>query len=201
MKPILFKEDMVRAIQAGTKTQTRRIIKPLPLKLNREAGALELDAEAMTDGRIMKLNRYGQVGDKLWVRETWAPRTMGLTQLDPVLKPRYRADNDPLDARVAAQCGGWKPSIHMPRWASRITLEITGVRAEHLHCISEQGASAEGVAYDPGEGGTYHVQGIADCCSDSAVGAFRKLWEQINGPSSWTLNPWVWVLEFKLVKP
>ena len=200
MKPILFKEDMVRAIQAGIKTQTRRIIKPLPLKLNREGGALELDAEAMTDGRIMKLNRYGKVGDKLWVRETWAPRTMGLTQLDPVLKPRYRADNDSLDARVAAQCGGWKPSIHMPRWASRITLEITSVRVEHLQDISDEDCIAEGIEPRADGWAWYTGHQAQTRYTKFPRTSYESLWESINGADSWDSNPWVWVLEFKLVK-
>lgn len=88
--------------------------------------------------------------------------------------------------------------MFMPRWASRIELEITGVRVERLQYISEADALAEGVDFDPGEGGFFYVPGHGGC-SDTAVGSFRKLWNSINGPGAWYLNPWVWVIEYKRV--
>jgi hypothetical protein len=90
--------------------------------------------------------------------------------------------------------------MFMPRWASRILLEITRVRVQRLQDISEMDARAEGVDYDPGEGGTFWVPDCG-CASDSAVGAFRLLWESINGDGSWAADPWVWVVEFRRAVP
>ena len=147
---------------------------------------------------------YGQPGDRLWVRGSFCP----IYPQDP----NYNG-GQPLEYDYAAtyvhgfRLGDslgmkktWKPSIHMPRAASRITLEITGVRVERLQDISEADAMAEGIAYDPGEGGVFHVPGTAGCCDDSAIGSYRKLWESINGPGSWDANPWVWVVSFKRVE-
>lgn len=93
------------------------------------------------------------------------------------------------------------PAPNSPRWASRITLEVTGVRVERLQDISEADARAEGIAYDPGEGGTFFFPGAGGCCSDTAVDSYRKLWQSINGPGSWGANPWVWAVEFKRLEP
>jgi hypothetical protein len=111
---------------------------------------------------------YGQPGDRLWVREAWA-------YVDDEVDGR-------LEYRATCELAGvkWLPSIHMPRWASRITLEITAVRVERLQDISEDGAKAEGVP---------------------DRNAYHKLWEQINGAGSAVADPWVWVVEFALVTP
>lgn len=144
--------------------------------------------------------RHGRVGDRLWVREAWrAPLAYELTpprDIPPGTPLLYKADG----SGSLAPCGSgrYRPPVFMPRWASRILLEITAVRVERLQDISEEDARAEGVDYDPGEGGTFHVTGLG-CASDSAAGSFRRLWESINGPDAWDANPWVWVIEFKRV--
>lgn len=187
-KPILFKDEMIRAILEGRKTQTRRIVKPQP-----EEGIQHTPFApcGVLNGKGHPLVcRFGQRGDRLWVREAHAfvPQTAYRcsTGIYQQINP---ADND--DACVyrenfdRSRSFPWRPSIHMPRWASRITLEITGVRVEQLHGLSEADAKAEGV--EP-----------ADCC-DAYFHGFSKLWQSINGPGSWDANPWVWVIEFSRV--
>lgn len=144
---------------------------------------------------------YGQPGDWLWVRETWAGPLADADEWDETNDPgelenprfcEYAADGGPkpeyLNADENMVCR-WTSSIHMPRWASRITLEITGVRVERLQGISRGDAMAEGCPFpNMAKGG--------DPC-----GWYAELWESINGPGSWAANPWVWVIEFKRVKP
>jgi hypothetical protein len=194
-RPIIFSEPMVRAILAGTKTQTRRVV-----KWPKRAGPRALvRGEAWyvdrLDGTEWSLSSpYGQPSDRLWVRETWAHVPVSAYRSSEGVEQRA----DPGDADMAAiyragwerSCGGirWRPSIHMPRWASRITLEITAVRVERLHDISDADAFAEGLQ-------TATNEGIAS--DGTARGTFRALWESINGPGSWNANPWVWVIEFK----
>lgn len=143
---------------------------------------------------------YGKRGDRLWVRETWQGPMWEEGTWDPDTdyhSPKYceyRADGGPTPEYVDFEDNlhqGWKPSIHMPRWASRITLEITGVRVERLNDISEADAAAEGVPVDDGIGTQF-------CRADNRQG-FRHLWESINGAESWNADPWVWVVEFKKV--
>ena len=187
-RPILFSAPMVRALLAGTKTQTRRVFK-LPRgcswyeALGGEAAGQVQDDEGPGWWHVEEQRcPYGEPGDRLWVRETWAPRTLGAwTEMEKLMKPLYRADEDrPEWKRI------WRPSIHMPRWASRITLEITGVRVERLQDISEADAVAEGVK------NSLHLPG-----GRSAKENFAHLWWTINGEESWEADPWVWVLEFK----
>lgn len=161
---------------------------------------------------------YGVPGDRLWVRETFSlecyreyayeeklptdrpVRTIGDPDIGEYhLWPHYRAtDQEPdlcCEEDDCKQCENngfgphWKPSIHMPRWASRITLEIVNVKVERLHDISEEEAKAEG--------GSLHHPDVA--CEVGPITSFKLLWESINGPSSWAKNPWVWVVEFKRV--
>jgi hypothetical protein len=168
-RPILFSTPMVRALLAGTKTQTRRIVKPQPV----------------TSGdRDTFLCPYGQPGDLLWVRETHYVASAGYRDgRDRVIW--YRA------TEPEAPCS-WTPSIHMPRWASRITLRITGVRVERLNDISNEDAAAEGWP------GPDEQNSIA---SAYPIAWYSRLWEQINGRSSWERNPWVWVVSFERVQP
>ena len=172
-RPILFSGEMVRAILDGRKTQTRRVVKPQPPPL----------------GGFVK-NPYGQPGDRLWVRETWA--------LDD--KYYYRADG-----AVGDRCGKWKPSIHMPRAASRITLEITGVRVERLQEITISDIYAEGAITDEWLEWRDDVSGVgmpAGSRIENERDVWEKLWDSINGKTyPWKSNPWVWVIEFKRIKP
>jgi hypothetical protein len=172
-RPILFSGPMVRAILQGRKTQTRRIVKGQP--------ALWLNDSVMgqfisTDDHLISMCPYGKPGDRLWVRETHCKYGGGFI---------YRADYGNLTPISDGVGGPWKPSIHMPRAASRITLEIVSVRAELLHEITESDAIAEGC----------QCAGVPASLTNR--GAFAKLWESINGPESWAANPWVWVVEFR----
>lgn len=205
-RPIFFSGEMVRAILDGKKTQTRRIIKEQPEVRD---GMLELRTKKPTGkppSSIFRTNDwsllkewmrtiecpYGNVGDRLWVRETWG---------EFVRRPGhivYRAD-DPL---ALGSSNRWKPSIHMPRWASRITMEVTGVRVERLQDISGGDARAEGIL----DGGCLNC-GCSEPCgcdnpSPDARDTFAYLWDSINEKSGfgWRKNPWVWVIEFKKVK-
>lgn len=191
-RPILFSAPMVRALLAGTKTQTRRPVKRMALEWLESCGfAPEYVALPEND-----LCPYGY--GRMWVRETWAA-PHAYDHLTPRLIPQ--------DARLHFSAnehrGGllWRPSIHMPRWASRITLEITGVRVERLQEISEADAVAEGVRPDPGgrqdddAAGFYRIGPVR---GDSfPIARYAVLWESINGPGSWDANPWVWVVGFR----
>jgi len=198
-RPILMKCAMVRAILEGRKTQTRRIIQPQPSPcgLRRLTGgdisATGLDAsywygsDPFTEARKCP---YGVPGDQLWVRETFAPHSIGDGGI------AYRADGPEWDD----ECGiEWRPSIFMPRLASRITLEIEAVRVERLIEISEEDAMADGVVYrDSCWFATDDPKGLPWM---TASGAYRELWESINGPGSWDANPWVWVIQFRRITP
>lgn len=200
-RPILFSGPMVRALLDGSKTQTRRVVKPQPdtrpgmnctrLVFKDRKGAPLLDEALEADPRLyVSLCPYGQPGDKLWVRESFIHNAaeyepmMSMTHPLVPAETFYMADHNG-DARGL----GWKPSIHMPRALSRITLEITGVRVERLQDISDADSLAEGV----------------DRTNTSIPGyakeRYCQLWESINGPDSWDANPWVWVVEFKRSLP
>lgn len=183
-RPILFNGPMVRAILEGRKTQTRRIAKePKVIKV--------VDSKWVSDGISWGPSPYGQVGDRLWVRETWAT----LNDREVV----YRASSEKNILNVPSV--KWKPSIHMPRWASRITLEITNVRVERLQDISEEDAKAEGAEQ-------MHIDDLGQTWKTHRRG-FEKLWTEIYGDSeevrlddrarfsTWDANPWVWVYEFR----
>lgn len=187
--PILFSTPMIRAILEGRKTVTRRIVK----NTAREWLVSDQFDPGYVAMRENHLCPYGYTGDTLWVRETW------FNDADAGEKPIYvyKADNKeyPLGS-----CS-WKPSIHMPKAASRIFLEITDVKIERLQDISQEDAYAEGILPMPhrpaSEGCTQHADSslIRDCY----VCAFRHLWNQINGPLGypWDKNPWVWAITFK----
>ncbi|MBR7747420.1 hypothetical protein [Undibacterium baiyunense] len=200
-RPILFSAPMVRALLDGSKTQTRRIITPQPQAVS-ENKIIDWEGDAKVLAQLLKQSGkecpYGQVGDQLWVRETWrtddsldskAPSTFASW---PV---KYEADGKVLThgAFHGNTKGKTRTSIHMPRWASRITLEITGVRVERLQDISEEDAMSEGAI--GGHGAIPNYQYAA-----TPVEHFKHIWESINGAESWEANPWVWVLEFKRVE-
>lgn len=213
-RPILFNAEMVRAILDGRKTQTRRVIKPQPLlcvdNLTRcycwpSVDESEVKASwALNYNPTLCMQRHcphGQPGDRLWVRETFRVipeyRPAGYFT-DPELTGKdywYKAT----DHLPTWGNGPWKPSIHMPRWASRITLEITDVRVERVQDISEEDARHEGIT----DGGCLNCGETEPCnCPDpspSAVDTFVRLWTSINGEESWNDNPWVWVVEFRQV--
>ncbi len=177
-KPILFNDEMIRAILDGRKTQTRRPIRTSGFYVETQ--------------RSIKLNytlRY-TVGDVLWVRETWKPTRCGFD--DSVSYVRYRADDTRLEIRHDIQgcmTDHWRPSVHMPRWASRITLEVTEVRAERVQDISTGNVVAEGFAdlIAAGLGATEHFD------------QFYRLWDSIYAKRGLGIeeNPWVWVYTFK----
>jgi hypothetical protein len=193
-RPILFSGPMVRAILDGKKTQTRRAIKP------RVGGLAGLNfwgwdydrAVFGTDllGPVQQVRcPYGAPGDRLWVRETWLRNAH-----DEVI---YLADWR--EQGYEWEGMGWKPSIHMPRWASRLTLEITGVRVERVQDISEVDAQAEGVDREF-RTVVMHPRGVKDYHMPLSYRAgFANLWNQINADRGfeWEANPWVWVVEFR----
>lgn len=170
-RPILFSGAMVRAILAGEKTQTRRTV-----RLNDSGRAFKAKRNwHLNDPNAVKACPYGQPGDRLWVRETHIPKASGTI---------YRADFDDIEAAgLKGMYGGWKPSIFMRREFSRITLEVTAIRAEQLQDITPEDALAEG---------------ITSSADGSYVYDFRQLWDSINGKTHpWSGNPWVWVVEFR----
>ena len=191
-RPILFSAPMVRALLDGSKTQTRRIVKPQHLKF------FEQSAAGMIGSWNERPAPYGLPGDQLWVRETWSYEIHALAAMRTEDGPFVYAATDSIQHRLHEK---WTPSIHMPRLASRITLEITGVRVERLQDISEADAIAEGCAKNHNGyywGGPHAVSGLKQMATAKA--AYRDLWESINGPGSWDANPLVWVIEFRRIE-
>lgn len=187
-KPILFNAEMVNAILSGRKTQTRRIINPSPdfpqvlEARTAESGsvfAIHTNRSNTQEGRFRWDCPLGKPGDQLWVRETWARYNIDQTSHDMAYRATTPADW-PKD-------GLWRPSIHMPRWASRINLLITGVRVERLNTISTGDAMAEG----------YPAEREATGGSLDAWLWFRELWDGIYPDNTFEVNPWCWVIEFE----
>ncbi|OSN39512.1 hypothetical protein [Pseudomonas syringae] len=217
-RPILFNAPMVRAILSGQKTVTRRAIK---FPFTDKGFGCELAGNEIGPDEVRNNCPYGVPGQRLWVRETWGVISHDFDEhgnmVDwkpdrpafPIREMRfgkgyysghviYRADGEA--AWAGDDDGGgddrsaWKPSIHMPRIASRLLLEVTDVRLERLQDLSEDQALVEGVMsckqdIDP-DGNDYSPQEL-----------FAVLWTMINGDGSWQSNPWVWVVEFKPVTP
>ena len=208
LRPILFNTPMVKAILEGRKTQTRRVMRRQPDKVERFKHGVET---ADTDARYVILRCYNRpkmfkkcnsgwfadasyktpftefnVGDHLWVRETWR-------KYDCDECPCYEYCNCPPHGTYLyyADClddeAKWKPSIHMPRSASRILLEITNIRVERVQDISEADATAEGMIADD------------DYCAEEY---FSILWNELNGwaEKGWNANPWVWCIEFRVIQ-
>lgn len=224
-RPIIFSAPMIRALLAGRKTQTRRILRRQPEPCDHEhwpdepAPRWTIDEDgahcgvcgngtrlATTKSGVAGLPVPARVGDRLYVREAWAPLD-ALTHSDPgaqALADRgfYRADESTVEGEISR----WRPSIHMPRWASRLTLLVTDVRVERLQDISEGDAAAEGVELESADPPFHYVPGIWPH-SITAVGveepggrhaarSFAKLWGHINGSESWQANPWVVAVTF-----
>ncbi|WP_171884937.1 MULTISPECIES: ASCH domain-containing protein [Serratia] len=217
-RPVIFNGEMVRAILDGRKTQTRRVMKPQPEPCYRGGHWWPSNAfktmlhieEQMQNGAggwgglAGDACPFGQVGDRLWVRETFAGHYLDDDQIQDIKDGRDKAEDlceYRADYSDDADCvDGWTPSIHMPRWASRITLEITAVRVERLNDISEEDAKAEGVK-PAGDMLPDYPDTFLTPKGDFATAkvAFQRLWQSIYGEESWSANPWVWVIEFKQV--
>ncbi|ELI8238961.1 hypothetical protein ACVQFJ_004132 [Yersinia enterocolitica] len=184
-KGILFNAEMVQAILSGRKTQTRRIISEKTLHLFGVAASagqchpIEL-CDQRSQSYYLDFCPLGKPGDQLWVREAFAAGLCTESTL------AYRATHKTEDLEEGwGETIKWTPSIHMPRWASRINLLITGVRVERLQDISDADASAEGCKISSMQSG--------ECLSDM----FARLWKSIYGDESWQANPWVWVINFE----
>lgn len=213
-RPILFSSSMILALLDGRKTQTRRLFFALvgsrPVYgrgFPRGCCAYEGDtddtgwplAQPLTGGAPFRIPcPYGNVGDALYVRETWAPHPQ-YAGMKPKTMPRHEAIYRASSHMKEPWAGGrWRPAIHMPRWASRITLEVTGVRAEHLQDISEEDARAEGMPSSDG----HPVNGLPTSLVVEARDEFRRLWDKLNSERApWDNNPFVWVLSFKRLTP
>jgi hypothetical protein len=228
-RPILMSPPMVRAILAGTKTQTRRIAKGV-VAVHAHTG----EALSQLDSAGPRIPcPHGLPGDELWVRETWrtakslddlspsaiADRCQDAGYRLPWAPLAYEADGHRnsywkgFEFNGDAQPGKTRVSIHMPQWASRITLRLTSVRVERLHAISQADALAEGITtvrtpeWDLKHFDAWRKEfdeacqaGIKPPLGPSPCATYHALWEEINGPGSWDLNPWVWVEEFTRVK-
>ncbi|EOY8616074.1 hypothetical protein M1V74_22975 [Klebsiella pneumoniae] len=196
---MIFNGEMVRAILDGRKTQTRRIIKDCTVGRDQISKFIQIEKKFIgcypedVPELIRECCPYGVPGDRIWVREAFRVHSRATDVATLVYKASERNSWTEQTHRVpVAVCNKpatpekWTPSLHMPRWASRILLEITGVRVERLRSMSQDDARAEGViaASGPMEAGL----------------AFRELWDSIYGEESWKANPWVWVIEFKRVE-
>lgn len=221
---MIFNAEMVRAILDGRKTQTRRPVKfPVHDKnLGCELAGNELAGE-LSAGNYLN-SAFGKPGDRIWVREAYrfpaslddvSPTGVGemavATGYRKPWAPTFYEFTDTFSdgwkgfetPPKVSDAGKLRPSIHMPRWASRILLEITDVRVERLNAISEEDAEAEGIDMEA----LYDSQDCYDCIADhnmtgrpTVTGAFKYLWESIYGEEGWKSNPWVWVIEFKRVE-
>lgn len=202
-RPMLYSAPMVRGLLNDTKTQTRRVVKLQVIQDERFIGGFKLiglgGVETAIGGPLASfLSPYGSPGDRLWVRENFCP----IYPQDPTYNGGRPIEYDYAATyqngyRLGDTMGlkkRWKPSIHMPRAASRITLEITGVRVERLQDISEADAIAEGI--EPLQEGFGLPDGRHFHATDPRQSYF-SLWEAINGPGSVEANPWVWIVEFK----
>ena len=211
MKPILFNGPMVRAILTGQKTQTRRAMKPQPPERGHNGGKLLrvvpstlanfgdlFDAQYDMDNPWAIQCPLGRPGDRLWVRESAyiAPPGFAAPDVGSAVDEQgrrrvvgYAASMDAESVRCAGDYGvKCTPSIHMPRWASRITLEVTDVRVQRLDAITEEEAIAEGV----------EARGSGTMAHHAAL---RLLWCEIYGHASWDANPFVWAVTFRRVMP
>lgn len=215
---MIFNGEMVRAILDGRKTQTRRIMKIQPEHSGLGLRRVTDSKNGSDDGKYFWSSSdacglkarsksftcpFGVVGDRIWVRETFQGPLFDYEQMESYLedsskfeKPefcQYAADGKPAPEYYDADDNlrhGWRPSIHMPRWASRILLEITDVRVERLASVSDEDAGKEGYPADPSQFGGPMDKWLW----------FRQLWDGIYPEQSFKHNPWVWVIEFKRIE-
>ncbi|MDR5815837.1 hypothetical protein QCE62_19810 [Caballeronia sp. LZ033] len=220
-RPILFSGPMVRALLDGRKTQTRRVVKARPgWPIGFVGGAGDQDdprcygfedlntaqwwtlaADGGDDNHQIPCP-YGAPGDRLWVRETFlyvgpgSGSDLPSYQEERANPANHKVSNCWYRASRPDETLVWSPSIHMPRWASRITLEVTGVRVERLDQITEDDAQAEGAApaWLDVDGETVNLG------QPTYRQGFARLWRDINGDESWDANPWVWVVEFRRIE-
>jgi hypothetical protein len=195
---MIFNAEMVRAILEGRKTQTRRMVKPQPPEGSRLWGMPKVwdDKRNLIFWREGDRSNYGnplpiEVGSIIWVRETFFWDEGSDKTVEQVA---YKASTE-MPPNVKAMGCRWTPSIHMPRWASRIDLEVTAVRVERVQDISDNDAESEGVDLRRLCG---CVEGCATCDDRSPKDVFRDLWQSIY--ANWDANPFVWVYEFRRVK-
>jgi len=231
-RPILFSAPMVRAILSSQKTVTRRVCQEMPTApgLHDLGGGYGWNGNVASPALVkydergvsvwpFRASRCGGVGDRLWVRETWCPGdywTSGVAH-DPPEDIRYAADNSAIsyatgkplriDTSDWSDPKRWRPSIHMPRWASRLSLDVVSVGVERLHDIDDEGATREGIRWwskdgalrkyapadDEGDGPMWPWRD----CPRSPREAFERLWTEVYGPGAWAANPWVWRVEFE----
>lgn len=225
-RPIVFSDEMVRAILDGRKTQTRHEIKVPP------GGVVPyFDADGNVSWHccglyVGKSKAYAKVGERLWVREKWCSPSAyiigyfadgecgawigdggggriwnphGVLLESPAYASRFDNDQRHTTQSLRSYGGKWRPSVHMPRWYSRITLEITGVRVERLQeiAMNDDDLEAEGILFDLNE------KCVGPCPGDFTLNMsekYKALWEKANGKGSWAANPYVWVIEFKRAK-
>lgn len=236
-RPVIFNSEMVRAILDGRKTQTRRVIANVGhdncLPLQKRTKTKDGIYTHVMDAHIYGLCPFGMIGNRIWVRETWSDVNLegapavayrADDEVYDLMENESLLDEDGAfnyqDTRVSKYQfatwhsdlisgteGNWRPSIHMPRWASRITLEITAVRVERLNDISEEDARAEGVRAIENNFGNgpaycdYLLPNLDDTAEwyNRASDSFKSLWKSIYGAENWRANPWVWVIEFRRV--
>lgn len=206
-RPILFSAPMIRALLDGRKSQTRRIAKVTDDGCKPGMITPLVGFTPRNIANHISYCPYGKIGDRLWVRETFCivddTEFGGDKWIDYRATPRYSEshpagwENEPKNTEALK----WKPSIHMPRWASRILLEITNVSVERLNDISEEDAVLEGIEPEPG---TSHWKNYDTLPGgwrylESPIQSYRTLWESINGQGSWNLNPFCWVIEFRRI--
>lgn len=224
-RPILFSGPMVRALLEGRKTQTRRAIKAstarggFVLSFNHGTPEFNFGPDDRKPNGDLRWHRcpYGQPGDLLWVRETFQPvfadeweegrnpdgsGDRANYKTGEGYAPHYVADCGPIefvtpDGDLVTRCTS---PIHMPRWASRLTLRITDVRVQRLNDINGLDAVAEGLIDLGIQGARWHWERNAEWGYFAAWRAYRALWESINGPGSWAANPWVWAITFDVLQ-
>ena len=218
-RPILFNGEMVRAILDGRKTMTRRVVKPQPFEDPK--WGLSWAPRGIAENKPIYCERnanfnpitkamtevgapLGTIGDRLWVRETWGLMSYHDTTdwcgysikdvSEAELRERFLIEHA-TNWDLPNESAYWRPSIHMPRWASRITLEITAVRVERLQEITEEDAMKEGCEreFKP-DGSVAWGAGLIEAAEN-----FRTLWQSIY--ANWDANPWVWVYQIRRIKP
>jgi len=191
-RPIIFSSEMVRATLEGRKMQTRRVIKPQPAIKPRVFKNEDGVFYSLMDKCVYQKSPFGTIGDRLWVRETWFEWVKNNSEQLPYL---YKATIPSDDLEILRQSGHafkWKPSLFMPRWASRISLEIINIRVERVQEITERDARDEGVEHP-------NIAVSPPSTYSDYKHKFKLLWDSINAKHGcgWDINPWVWAIEFK----